>query len=118
MADHVIAHVELSSRNLAESQRFYRAVFGWEIRPRSRDYAQFVPPAGPGGGFNAVGGRWKPGDVVVYISTDDITATLARVKAMGGRVAVPETEIPDVGSYALFYDPSGNLMGLFCARKG
>lgn len=118
MANHVIVHVELSSTNLADSQAFYRALFGWKTQPWGSDYALFTPPSGPGGGFNPVGGRWKPGDVVVYVSTDDIPGTLARVKALGGKTVVPETEIPDVGWYALFHDPSGNVLGLFKAKGG
>ena len=117
MAEHAILHIEFSSTNLAQSQAFYRALFGWKTQPWGADYALFTPPSGPGGGFNPVGGRCKPGDVIVYVSTDDIPGTLARVKALGGKVVLPETEIPDVGWYALFHDPSGNVVGLFKAKN-
>lgn len=115
MAEHSIVHVELSSTHLAQSQTFYRALFGWQSQPMGADYVVLSPPSGPTGGLTPVGGSVRPGDVVIYVSTDDIPATLARVKALGGRVVQPETEIPGVGWYALFHDPSGNLVGLLKA---
>lgn len=115
MAQHAIVHVEFSAASLAESQTFYRALFGWKTQPLGADYVVLSPPSGPTGGLSPAGGALRPGDVVVYVSTDDIPATLARVKALGGRVVQPETPLPGVGSYALFRDPGGNLVGLLRA---
>ncbi len=116
MAEHRIVHVELSSTDLARSAAFYRELFGWKTEPYGNDYVLFTPPAPPEGGFNPVGGRWKPGDVVFYVTTDDIPATLAKVEQLGGTIELPETEIPNVCWYALFRDPSGNRVGLFKAK--
>jgi hypothetical protein len=51
--------------------------------------------------------------VVVYIGTDDIEASLAKVEKLGGKTVTPKSEIPGMGWFALFTDPSGNLVGLF-----
>ena len=55
----------------------------------------------------------KPGDVIVYFATDDIDATLARVEALGGKTIIPKTEIPNVGWFGWFTDPTGNKVALF-----
>jgi predicted enzyme related to lactoylglutathione lyase len=38
---------------------------------------------------------------------------LDRVESLGGKTAVPVTEIPEVVTFAQFADPDGNLVGLF-----
>jgi hypothetical protein len=68
------------------------------------DYHMFQAEGGPAGGFVQVseGGsegmaQYKPGEVLLYIATDDINATLAQVEAHGGKTVLPKTEIPHVG---------------------
>ncbi len=75
------------------------------------------------GGFDAasaliVGGssapiQYKPDSLLVYVSTDDIDATLAKVESLGGKTVLPKTEIPQMGWWAVFADPTGNRIGLF-----
>ena len=56
-----------------------------------------------------------PGDVLIYIGTDDIEASLAKIQALGGKVVAPKTEIPQTGWFAIFTDPTGNKIGLYTA---
>lgn len=44
---------------------------------------------------------------------DDLQAYLDKPASLGGKTVVPPTPIPDVGAFALFHDPEGNLVGLF-----
>jgi predicted enzyme related to lactoylglutathione lyase len=55
--------------------------------------------------------------VLLYISTDDIDATLAKIEAHGGKTVVPKTEIPQVGWFGIFTDPTGNRVALFTATS-
>ena len=55
----------------------------------------------------------KPGEVLIYIATDDIDASLAKINKLGGKTLVPKNEIPDIGWYAVFTDPTGNKFGLY-----
>jgi predicted enzyme related to lactoylglutathione lyase len=34
-------------------------------------------------------------------------------EALGGKILTPRSEIPGMGWYGLFSDPTGNLVGLF-----
>jgi uncharacterized protein len=78
---------------------------------------QFAAEGGPGGGFVEVAGNapipYKPDSLLVYVSTDDIEATLAKVESLGGKTVLAKTEIPQMGWWAVFSDPTGNRVGLF-----
>ncbi len=115
MAAHPFVHIELSAKDPAASSKFYSELCGWkiEVDPQA-DYYMFSSEGGPGGGFVKPDGKtYKAGDVVPYIGTDDIDATLKKVESLGGKVLLPKTEIPGMGWYAFFSDPGGNRMGLF-----
>lgn len=42
---------------------------------------------------------------------DDLSACVERAPAAGGRVLMPATAIPDVGTVAFIADPGGNPIG-------
>lgn len=114
MPNHPIVHIEIAAKEPKAAGKFYQEVFGWTITVDERfDYVQFDAGEGPGGAFPGLDEQYKPGDVVIYILTEDIDATLAQVKANGGKALLPKTEIPEMGWYAFFADPTGNRIGLF-----
>lgn len=117
MSKHPIVHVEISATDPAASSRFYEQLLGWKIEHDPRfDYYMFDAEGGPGGGFVKADGKdYKAGDVVFYADTDDIDATLKRVESLGGKVLAGKTEIPGMGWFAFFADPSGNRIGLYTA---
>jgi len=50
---------------------------------------------------------------VVYLPTADIDSAIERVEAAGGSITVPKTPIgADIGYFARFLDPEGNLVGI------
>jgi uncharacterized protein len=117
MADHPICHVEIPATDPAAASRFYAEVFDWqmEVDP-TRNYHMFEPQHGPGGAFVQVeettGARI--GEVLIYVSTDDIDATLAKAEAQGAKTLTPKTEVPH-GWFAVFADPAGNRIALYTA---
>jgi|SRR5579859_3170898 len=122
MANHPVVHIDIPANDPKAASAFYADAFGWKIHVEpSFDYHMFQVEGGPGGGFVKVGEgmgghiSYKPGDVLIYLDTDDIDASLAKVSAHGGKVVMPKTEIPGVGWWAVFADPTGNKLGLFTA---
>ncbi len=115
MSDHPIVHIELSADDPKAAGKFYGDVFGWDIEYMPEmDYVTFGAEPGPGGGFNKVDNETnKAGDVLIYIQTGDIEATLEKIEDLGGHTVLPKTEIPTIGWFALFTDPTGNRVGLF-----
>lgn len=114
MSSHAVAHIEFSANNPEAASKFYAELFGWKIAGFPEfNYFTFEAKPGPGGGFPKVGENTKAGDVIVYIDTDDIPASLARAESLGAKTLVPKTAIPGIGWYALFTDPTGNQVGLY-----
>ena len=116
MSEYPIVHIEFSSLNHEKSGKFYADLFGWHIQQMPEmQYATFDTHAGVGGGFNPVSETNPAGTTVVYVGTDDIEATLAKVEKLGGKTITRKSEIPGMGWYAFFADPNGNRVGLFTA---
>jgi predicted enzyme related to lactoylglutathione lyase len=110
---HPIVHIELSARDQAQSAQFYSQVFGWKMTQYPEmNYTTFEAEGGVGGGFNPVSQSYPEGTVLIYIHTDDLAETLAKVEKYGGQTVLPNYEIPTVGWMATFKDPSGNLVAL------
>jgi uncharacterized protein len=109
-----IVHIEIPSQNNQESAKFYETLFGWRItHDEALDYTMWEPEEGPGGGFIPVGEQVKPGDILLYIDSQDIEADLKQIEQQGGTIVSPKTEIPDTGWFGVFKDPAGNTLGLY-----
>lgn len=111
-----IVHVDFAAADPSVTSKFYADLFGWEVTYHEEfNYHVFAAAPGPGGGFVAEGGPggYKPGEVVVYTSTDDIDATLLRAEELGAKILAPKMEIPGVGWMGMFADPDGRRFGLF-----
>ena len=115
MSQHTIVHIEFSARDPKSAGDFYGQLFGWKIGTiPEMDYITFEITPELGGGFLDVNEEeYQPGDIIPYISTPDIEETLVQVEALGGKTLKPKTEIPGIGWYAFFADPTGNRMGLY-----
>ena len=120
MSNHLIVHVELSAKDRVAAAQFYHDLFGWDVKQIPEvNYATFMTAKDqPGGGFNPVTPDNPPGTVLVYIGTDDIQESLALVEKLGGTVLAQPQPIPDVGLFAFFKDPTGNILALLEAHDG
>ena len=114
MSNHPIVHVELSADDPKAAGKFYAALFDWKIESMPEmNYVTFAAEGGPAGGFNPLSEQVQAGDVLVYVATDDIQTSLAKAESLGGKTLVPKTEIPQIGWFGIFADPTGNKVGLF-----
>jgi predicted enzyme related to lactoylglutathione lyase len=116
MSNHSVVHIEIPANDPAAAGKFYADLFDWKIQvDPSFDYHMFQAEPGPGGGFVKIGGEgdYKAGEVLIYVSSDDIDATLAKAESLGAKTLVPRTEIPHTGWFAIFADPSGNRIALY-----
>jgi len=114
MGKHGIIHIEFSAKDREAAGKFYADIFGWKIQQMPEmNYATFEAEGGPGGGFNPLSDENPAGTVTVYIETDDIDATFAKITAKGGKVVQPKMEIPGYGWSGVFSDPTGNKVGLY-----
>lgn len=114
MSQHSIVHIEIPATDPASSSKFYGDLFNWKMQvDLALNYHMFEPASGPAGAFVQAGETPKIGEVLIYVSTDDIEATLAKAESLGAKVLEQKTEIPGVGWFAIFADPAGNRIALF-----
>jgi predicted enzyme related to lactoylglutathione lyase len=118
MSDRSIVHIELSANNREKAAEFYSKLFGWEVQQiPEMNYATFSTTGDLGGGFNPVSEDNPAGTVIAYVNSEDIEADLTKIESLGGKRLVPKTEIPTVGWFAMFADPTGNKVGLLTALE-
>ncbi len=119
MAKHSIVHIEIPTRDPEESGKFYRNLFDWKVDQYEAPvaYTMWQPPVEPGGGFIPVDGSTKAGDVLLYVESEDIEADLKKAVKLGGKVVKSKTEIPTVGWFGIFTDPTGNRIALYTDLK-
>lgn len=106
---------ELLTRDHAKAVAFYRAAFGWETDSVSdSDEFRYTTMRDPGGASELAGVMdattllpdGVPAHWSVYWHVDDVDATLATVRALGGSV-VREAEDTPYGRLAAVADPAG-----------
>lgn len=116
-----VVHFEILGKDGLKLQKFYGELFGWKIQNMAEMGNYGLSDTGPNGdkvgtgSINGGVGGTQPGApncVTVYIQVKDINAHLKKIEAMGGKTAMPRTEIPNVVTFAQFTDPEGNLVGL------
>lgn len=108
-----IVHVEIPCKDRERAKKFYGDMFGWKFEDfPEMDYTIFETSAPPGGGIY-VPSEFNPGSVLNYILVDSVEGTSRKIEKAGGQVVVPRTEIPNMGWFAIFKDPDGNLMALY-----
>ena len=106
-----VVHWEIGGHDLDTLAAFYGELFGWEAAAFDPDYRLVTLEEGAGGGLMRCR-EGMPAYVTIYVAVDDLDATLAKVKDLGGVPLVPPTPIPGVGAFALFQDPEGNTIGI------
>lgn len=111
-----IVHIEIPVADLQAGARFYQDLFGWEIEHfPEMNYATWAAGtrAGDGGGFNPLSEHVRPGDVLIYVNSEDIEADLKKAASLGARVTQEKMEIPQIGWFGVFEDPTGNPIALY-----
>ncbi len=118
MSKRTVVHIEFPAANRDKLARFYSEVFGWNFKHETDPvpYTTFESGNVPGG-YPDLGDNRKPGEVVVYASSDDIDADLKKIEKLGGKTLMPKSPVGTMGWIALFADPTGNTVGLFTEAK-
>jgi predicted enzyme related to lactoylglutathione lyase len=108
-----IVHIEIPSTNSKASGVFYEKLFGWHIEHDEKmNYTMFDPHEGPGGGFTS---EMKVGEVLIHVNSEDIEADLQQAVKLGGAIVSEKSEIPGIGWWGVFKDPTGNSIALYTA---
>ncbi|HEY7224165.1 MAG TPA: VOC family protein [Micromonosporaceae bacterium] len=109
-----VVHFEIPIDEAERAGEFYRNVFGWKVEQWGDvDYWTASGGSGDGASGALTPRKSAPEGVLVYVSVDDIDATLDRVKQAGGAPLTARMPIPSMGWSAQFRDSEGNQIGLF-----
>jgi predicted enzyme related to lactoylglutathione lyase len=116
---------ELQTRDTAAAERFYTQLFGWSAKTGGADsampYTEFTVKgaAAPSIGMLAIQPEWggMPPNWLPYFMVADCDASVARVRALGGRVYVEPTDVGEVGRFAVVTDPQGAAFAVFRAAN-
>jgi len=105
-----IVYFEITGRDKASLEEFYRAAFDWQLTPAGDNYTH-VSAGGMNGGIGKSmdGGA---GYVTFYVEVGDIVDALMRVESHGGKRVLEPTRMPKGPLIALFSDPEGRVVGL------
>jgi hypothetical protein len=115
-ANRAIVHIEIPAKDRAANAQFYADLFGWKLTHMTEPAPYTMGEAGNVGiGMPDMDEMYKAGDVIIYIASDDLDADLKSIEKAGGKTLMPKTDIPGMGAFAMFADPSGNRLALWMA---
>jgi uncharacterized protein len=100
-------HMELSTDDPEGARKFYSALFGWKVRdvPMGNGYSYMLIE-----GLGGITPKMMPGTPtgwLGYIGVPNLEKTVEKARALGGEILMPRTEIPNMGYFAVFRDPTG-----------
>lgn len=108
-----VVHFEIGGRDKERTRAFFTSLFDWANEPYGPYAVAVKTEAGKGiNGHITALGHEPHNYVMIYVEVDDVSAHLAKAESLGGKVVIPETDIPGGGRFAWFSDPDGNLIGL------
>jgi uncharacterized protein len=103
---------------------FYTDLFGWKTRPfgEGSDYVMWVGSQGPLGGVmklpEEAASMGAPPHWMGNVQVENVDATLALTRKLGGSVHKEPEDIPTVGRFAIIADPQGAFLSVFQTSGG
>jgi uncharacterized protein len=118
MGQGVFVWDELGASDAGGAESFYGSVFGWTTKDMGADFGGYKIFGRDADDETGVGGlmanpdssmptSWHP-----YVAVDDVDATLAKTKDLGGSVVLEAMDVPTVGRIAMIQDPTGAVLGV------
>jgi len=110
-----IVPFEVPAANADRASGFYSGLFGYEIGASAMegfDYRMFQPAEDQGGAI--MPSETAGSGLIVYLDTDDIDASVAKVRELGG-TADDKQPVPTHGWFAACKDTEGNSFSLWQA---
>jgi hypothetical protein len=108
-----VTYFEIISADASRLAGFYRDVLGWASPGDATGYRPVS--TGPDGIAGAVVDRSVavfPEGLTLTLAVPDVQQVLTAAVTAGGTAVVTPTDVPGVGRFAMFADPSGNRIGL------
>ena len=113
-----IVHVEFGSQDIDRAQQFWSGLFGWSFGDSGMPGIDYrMAQTGEGVGAALFTAEEHTGHPNYYFATDDIDASRAKVRELGGE-AEDKSPVPGMGWFAPCHDSEGNAFRLWQRDSG
>jgi predicted enzyme related to lactoylglutathione lyase len=110
-------HVELNTTDLPKAKEFYSKLFDWHMEDMPMGehgtYTLIKPGNGTGGGMMKHPMPGAPSMWLAYVQVDDVKASADKARSLGANIIVEPTDIPNIGTFSIFLDPTGAALALW-----
>lgn len=105
-----------------KSEEFYAALLGWTTENVSvgegTSYAMIRAGGAGVGGYEPLDPRYGiASHWLGYVTVEDLDAAVSQAREASGEVAIPPTEIPGVGRFAVLVHPAGSRVAAFAPAR-
>src|ERR1700749_4109065 len=108
-----LVHFELPVQDTTKARTFWGGVFGWQFGDSAMPGMEYyMVQTGEDQGGAVLASESTAKSPIVYFDTDDIEASIAKVRELGGD-AGDKQPIPHVGWFTHCKDPEGIEFSLF-----
>ncbi|WP_455353306.1 VOC family protein [Streptomyces sp. SYSU K217416] len=101
------------------AKSFYGDVLGWTFGESASEYGNYTQAYKDGKAVAAVvppmPGQESQSAWCLYLASDDVAATAAKIRDAGGQVVMEPMQVGDFGSMLIARDPSGVVFGVWQA---
>ena len=111
--------VDLGVDDIARARAFYGGLFGWEVDEGEEAFGGYASCRKDGQTVAGLMPKMDPNQPSVwttYLATEDIDATMAKVREAGGQVVAEPMDVGDLGRMAMAVDPGGAFVGFWQGR--
>ena len=107
-------HVELATSDVAKAKEFYSGLFDWKLEDvPGMDYTFINVSEGTGGGMLKTVQPDCHSYWMSYVLVDDIAVSTEKARSLGATICKDITEIPGMGWFSVFTDPTGATLALW-----
>lgn len=121
MAKNRIVHVEWRTNDGAKLSHFYGELFNWKFKAEGEANQYTLVDTKnkelAGGIFQLPPGALMPPGFMNYIEVDDLEAYEKKVQTLGGKVMMSKQPVEKWGTFSVFADLDGNVVGLWESLK-
>lgn len=105
---HKISYIEIPSKSIRASKKFFSDVFGWTFVDHGPDYSCFSNEGIDGGFYKAeLSVSPDSGSTLIVLYSADLEATQSKIEESGGKIKKPIFPFPG-GRRFHFTDPNDN----------
>jgi hypothetical protein len=113
---------ELMTTDAAKAKEFYAALFGWKMNDMPMGpgtYTMLMNAGEQAGGLMQIRPDMGPlpSHWLSYVMVANVDAAIAKAGSLGAQVHVPGMDIPGIGRFGVFADPTGATLAVFQSAK-